>query len=324
MQYTSSGFKIGSLHYWAKEDNKKLYLDTFCDLKLEKIIHDLLEREDNGMTEIYREFFSDELVCVNTNGEGKFYIYNKKECLWILSAKCDVQKHFGDSMPSVLERLLKKCKQIYDDEDKRRALSKTIKEKIKLVQSARYQRNVFELIKSNFKNEDFENKLDSQRELISIQDGVVNLRTGEFRQRVRSDCLSYQLDIKWCTSGLETNTQLIDEFISGIMLCNQELIEYLHRLLGYMITGEIKEQIFLIFWGEGSNGKSVLMSLMEKVLKQLYAQTSAELIIGNKKNSNKDSPNSSLMSLTKKRLAVVDESDKMERLSEGVVKNLTG
>jgi putative DNA primase/helicase len=46
----------------------------------------------------------------------------------------------------------------------------------------------------------------------------------------------------------------------------QEMIDYLHVLLGYSITGDVGAQILPFLWGTGKNGKSVLLDVMMKLL----------------------------------------------------------
>ncbi|MET7694924.1 phage/plasmid primase, P4 family [Streptomyces sp. NPDC005483] len=46
----------------------------------------------------------------------------------------------------------------------------------------------------------------------------------------------------------------------------QEMIDYLHLLLGYSITGDVGAQILPFLWGTGKNGKSVLLDVMMKLL----------------------------------------------------------
>ncbi|KIZ15717.1 DNA primase family protein [Streptomyces natalensis] len=45
-----------------------------------------------------------------------------------------------------------------------------------------------------------------------------------------------------------------------------EMIDYLHLLLGYSITGDVGAQILPFLWGTGKNGKSVLLDVMMKLL----------------------------------------------------------
>ena len=57
-----------------------------------------------------------------------------------------------------------------------------------------------------------------------------------------------------------------EAFISEIFGGDRELIDFVHRALGYSITGDVSEQVFFICYGTGSNGKSTLVGLMTMLL----------------------------------------------------------
>ncbi len=44
------------------------------------------------------------------------------------------------------------------------------------------------------------------------------------------------------------------------------MAEYLQRLLGYGITGEVTEEIFPIWTGSGRNGKGLLTQTLDQLL----------------------------------------------------------
>ena len=104
------------------------------------------------------------------------------------------------------------------------------------------------------------------------------------------------------------------------------MVEYLQYFLGYTITGHIREQKFVVFWGElGGNGKSVLIELLRHVLeeKKLYATLSGSSLLKNRKSS-PGSATPHLLPLFGTRIAILDESDKAVKLNEGMIKRITG
>ncbi|MEY6569761.1 DNA primase, partial [Streptomyces sp. PGLac3x] len=46
----------------------------------------------------------------------------------------------------------------------------------------------------------------------------------------------------------------------------KELVDFLHLLLGYSITGDVGAQVLPFLWGKGANGKSVLLDVMIQIL----------------------------------------------------------
>ena len=51
-----------------------------------------------------------------------------------------------------------------------------------------------------------------------------------------------------------------DRFLEGVFDGDGELIDFVQRLFGYMLTGDVREQVLPIFWGDGANGKSTLLN----------------------------------------------------------------
>ena len=68
-------------------------------------------------------------------------------------------------------------------------------------------------------------------------------------------------------------------FISSIMCDKKENVKYLQKILGYCLTGETNAQSFFIFWGRGSNGKSLLLNLLDKILDKAYKPASKEIFV---------------------------------------------
>ena len=116
----------------------------------------------------------------------------------------------------------------------------------------------------------FENKLNSDKGILSVKNGKVDLRTGKFSKRTYDDYISYELKTGYVED--DDNNEEWDKFLNGIfdndkILSEQEeIINYLHKYLGYCITGLTTEECILILWGKGGNGKSKLQNVLYMVL----------------------------------------------------------
>lgn len=55
---------------------------------------------------------------------------------------------------------------------------------------------------------------------------------------------------------------VFDQFISEVMLGDQELIQLVQEIMGYLLTSDVRMQKAFFFYGEGSNGKSVLAEVI--------------------------------------------------------------
>lgn len=64
----------------------------------------------------------------------------------------------------------------------------------------------------------------------------------------------------------EADTAFADEMYMATMADDPEMKEYRQLCLGYAITGETKEEIVLVFTGQGRNTKGTTMQTLKKVL----------------------------------------------------------
>jgi putative DNA primase/helicase len=95
--------------------------------------------------------------------------------------------------------------------------------------------------------------------------------------------------------------------------------------LGYGITGNVTEHIFLLLYGaEGRNGKDTLMSVLHYVLGNTVGAVSNDVILSSGRKGTPGAAKPHLYSLQGKRIAWASETDKGARFDIGQVKFLTG
>lgn len=333
---------FGSLLYWLKQDNSKYYKQYL--LEFQNIIKPinksnfpqiegyeldkLYDLKDRGYIKMYYNKFRYSLICTSQE-IGTFYLFNKTAKLWEFKTIKDIQNHFMDNMKVIIEPLIDYYMKIASNYQKDNKLdqSKVYDKKIFDVKytpefyKASKSKYLMPLIVSEFYDSKFVTLLNNQKELLPVKDGVINLKTGEYRKRIKTDYFTFELDVVW--KGLDFCTKDIDKFFDDIMLNNKEMIVYLQKILGYAISGFINEQKFIIFHGNGSNGKGVLQNLLKNLMKEYYRQLTSDVVMESKKNTaGGASPH--LMQLLGARVAFVDESEMGGKLNESIVKNVTG
>jgi P4 family phage/plasmid primase-like protien len=100
------------------------------------------------------------------------------------------------------------------------------------------------------------------------------------------------------------------------------LNKYMWNHLASTLIGENINQTFNIYLGSGSNGKSILIDLMSKMLGD-YKGTVPITLVTEKRNSI-GGTSSEIMQLKGLRLAVMQEPSKDAKINEGIMKELTG
>jgi putative DNA primase/helicase len=112
---------------------------------------------------------------------------------------------------------------------------------------------------------------------------VINLKTGTARAARPADYVTKSLSadsvgntsraVRWC--------QFMNEVFDG----DQELIDWIQRFCGYLLTGSTQEHIFLFLYGHGANGKSVFIELLKFVMGDYARTIASETLSQSKRNA---------------------------------------
>eukprot|EP00798_Chlamydomonas_sp_ICE-L_P022681 gene22681-biopygen31344 len=176
-------------------------------------------------------------------------------------------------------------------------------------------------------DETFEQRLDSNRHLIGIKGGsVVDLRTGQKRQRVAEDMVHNELDVAYggdrvTNEADATGAEWMHRIVEKIMGGDEAMARFLQRLLGYGITGKVREEVFPVWTGSGRNGKGLLTQALQQLLGAYYKEMNCAIISDSRSCSNIDAERAKLIGA---RLAVFNELKNGEKLKTNEVQLLTG
>jgi putative DNA primase/helicase len=162
--------------------------------------------------------------------------------------------------------------------------------------------------------------LDAHPWLLNCENGTLDLRTGELRAHRREDYLTKCCPVEYPTEpGIDPNLWL--SFLDRTFAGSAGKIGFLRRLMGCSLVGEVLEHILPIFHGPGANGKSVLIETWSGMLGPDYAiKAPANFLICKRGETHP----TELADLHGKRLVAAVETADGGRLSESLVKELTG
>jgi putative DNA primase/helicase len=165
--------------------------------------------------------------------------------------------------------------------------------------------------------------------LLGTPDGVLDLNIGELRAGRPEDYIRTIIPTSW--KGLHEPSPRFEQYLHEIFADREdaereELIAFLQRVLGYGITGNVNEHIFLMLYGEeGRNGKDTLMTRLQRVLGQAVGAVSNDVIIANtSKLLTPGAAKPHLCALQGRRIVWASETSKGARFDVGQVKFLTG
>ena len=153
--------------------------------------------------------------------------------------------------------------------------------------------------------------------LLAASDMWIDLKTGKAIAPAPSKLVSKALSVNYDQAADCPNFL---RFLDDIFECDHELIGFVQRAIGYSLTGSTSEQCLFIMIGDGANGKSTFINLINKLL-GLYGSTAAsQTLIANGGNSIGDD----LVDLVGARLITVSETEEGQSLAEAKIKQMTG
>lgn len=160
-------------------------------------------------------------------------------------------------------------------------------------------------------------EFDRHKYLMNVENGIINLKTGKLQPHDREVGLTKIANVIFdekakCPEWLN--------FLEQIFQGDKELIEYMQRLIGYSLTGEITEQIMVFLIGGGSNGKSTFINIVKDLLGEYGKQAKSDTFIKKKETG----ANNDIARLVGARFVSAVESEEGEVLADSFVKQITG
>ena len=188
---------------------------------------------------------------------------------------------------------------------------------VKKSQSERALRSMVKVASSNIANVAVApTQLDEDPDVLNVLNGTVDLRTGVLHPHQPDDLLTQQATANY---DPKATCEVWNATLNRIFNNDTELISFFQRACGYSASGRTGEQVLLLAWGTGANGKSTTLEAVKAVLGSYAQQAPADLLIDAGK-----SDSSSLHRLNGVRLLACTETPDGRKLSEETVKQLTG
>ncbi|MET9480982.1 phage/plasmid primase, P4 family [Streptomyces sp. NPDC006638] len=159
---------------------------------------------------------------------------------------------------------------------------------------------------------------DAAHELLTVENGTINLRTGQLQPHSPADMLTKRLAISYTPDATAPRWE---RFLMEIFPHHPEMPAFMCRLVGYGITGSTSEQCFVFMHGQGSNGKSAFLDALIHVFRGVTKSTEFSTF-EQRVTVGQASPE--LAALRGARLVTASETEKYSRLAEALVKQLTG
>lgn len=338
------GLTKRSIMHWAKEDARQEYKrirETSIDYAIDRSLgnYELLEDgkpdrrgcSDYDIASILHQLNKSDYVCssITHNTWYKF-----EEPRW---AKIDSGVYLRKCISNELRMIYSKKATHYMDIRSRLSESndahriKQITAHIDKIMSiymrlgnTNDKKNIMTEAKELFYNDRFEQELDANPYLICFKNGVVDFKAKVFRRGQPEDHLTKCTNIDYVPDVFENDKHKpiiaeIEDFMQKLFP-NVDLTRYMWEHLASTLIGILPDQTWNIYIGEGQNGKSVLVKLMEYVLGEYKGTVPLSLLTDRRTKIGGTSPE--VIGLQGLRYAVMQEPTKGERVNEGVMKQL--
>lgn len=158
--------------------------------------------------------------------------------------------------------------------------------------------------------------LDKNTWLFNCKSGTIDLKTGVLRKHSQKDLLTKISPVKFDANAKAPRWE---KFLEQV-IPSKEVRDYLQRFIGYCLTGEVSERQFMILFGGGRNGKSLLLKILGYVMGP-YCGTMAPGLLMARDTEAHPAEVADLFGL---RLAVASETKQGRAFDEEQLKRMTG
>lgn len=274
-------------------------------------LKDYLDRSERGDAELLAILFADQILFDHT--EKSWYVW--RGAYW---EKDRIGEVFGKLDVVASKYLLAASQTITTDKD----LSERYVRRANSLRTNKRMKNVLDIASRLPEFAFTGDKWDSGSMILPVANGIVNLTDGSLYISKPTDYIRTFCPVDWI--GLDAPAPLWEKSLQDIFSNIPELISFIGRVFGYGITGETKEQKLPIFWGEGSNGKGVIMDTIIAVLGSGFCFNVQSEVLMESRMGESNGAKPFVVSLRSKRIVFASETKEGQKLNDGLVKQLTG
>lgn len=163
-------------------------------------------------------------------------------------------------------------------------------------------------------------ELDKHTRYMGAQNGVIDLWSGAL---LPPDPALRITKVVACDYVPEAKCPLWEKVLKDVLF-EDELVDYVHRLLGYTMLGEPSEHIIVIPFGQGSNGKSTVLGTVRQLMGGYAKSAEAGTFVSDGGGGNTGAAREDVLRLKGARFVYVNEPDEGAELREGSVKTMAG
>ena len=339
----SAGLTKRSLMHWSKIDAYEQYkivrknnIEYYLNKSLTPVTaySDILDKVSKGSSDfdiatVLHHIYKDEFICASVKSNTWFQF---KDHRWSeIDSGTTLRKYISTELRPLYKNKADSINIAISElpdgsDDKLKKLSsicQRICEIAARLGRTNDKKNIMTEAKELFYDGTFYQKLDTNPYLLGFKNGVIDFKEKIFRRGYPEDYLSKNTNIMYKEINEETDKPIIDEITDFMrkLFPEPELYRYMWDHLGSTLIGTSANQTFNMYIGVGQNGKSVLVSLMEKILGEYKGDVPLSLVTDRRTKIGGLAPE--MVALKGIRYAVMQEPSKGDRINEGIMKQIT-
>jgi putative DNA primase/helicase len=159
--------------------------------------------------------------------------------------------------------------------------------------------------------------LDRNPWLLNVKNGTIDVTSGEFRKHRQEDMITKTANVEY---NPRADCPLWKQFVREIMDFKADVITFVQTAAGWALTGDTSEQTMFILFGSGANGKSTFLNTVMYLLGDYAIATPTETFM----RKNGDQNTNDIARLRGTRFVTTTEAEQGRRLSEPLIKKITG
>ena len=159
-------------------------------------------------------------------------------------------------------------------------------------------------------------EMDLDNYLFNAEKLTLNLKTGECLEPDKNNLITKKSNFIYDKNAKCPTWEM---FLMQIFNNDLDLIHFVQKAVGYSLSGDTSEQCLFILWGNGANGKSTFLNVLQHLFGDYASTARTETFM--KKTSEQSND---LARLKGARIVTTSEAEQGKPLSESLIKQITG
>jgi P4 family phage/plasmid primase-like protien len=317
-------YTLSALYKWAREDAKPEEYKKTIDNLIKPVIKKALSGTHDDIANMVYIIYRDRYKCVSFKNDVWFEFQGHR---WvkIQSAYTLMENIAGNTSDEFFKLHSELARASYTDHGISRDENwNKIKEMGKIHKNLKnngFIKSVKDCCARKFFDGKFEEKLNSDKNLLGFDNGIFDLECGKFRPGSPDDNMTFSVGYDYKEyKGNESIFDEIESYFRSIQP-NKENREYMKTFIAACCHGSV-DQRFHIWTGGGSNGKSATQELLKAIFGDYFGVLSVSVFTTKRSDPNSATP--ALSDKKGKRILFSQEPEKTDKIQSGIIKELTG